>query len=138
MGLAVTVVLLTTLVPLGLQWMKQEQAYRSVVAEVAAAEAGNEAMRDELAEWDNEDYVAAKARDRLGYVRPGETQFVVTDAPDAQSGLEEAAAEQANMGPAKPWMWHVAETLKDIDVPPSSAVAVSGGSTGDGAGDSGE
>lgn len=137
-GIAVTVVLLTTLVPLGLQWMKQEQAYRSVVAEVAAAEAGNEAMRDELAEWENEDYVAAKARDRLGYVRPGETRFVVTDAPDAQSGVVEEVAESANTGPAKPWMWHVAETLKDIDVPPSSAVATTVGSSGTSVGDSGE
>lgn len=137
-GVAVTVVLLTTLVPLGLQWMKQEQAYRSVVAEVAAAEASNEAMRDELAEWENEDYVAAKARDRLGYVRPGETQFVVTDAPDAQSGAEDQVAEPANTGPAKPWMWHVAETLRDIDVPPSSVAATAAGSAKTGVGDSGE
>lgn len=137
-GIAVTVVLLTTLVPLGLQWMKQEQAYRSVVAEVAAVEAGNEAMRDELAEWGNEDYVAAKARDRLGYVRPGETQFVVTDAPDVQSGVEEEVAEPLNAGPAKPWMWHVAETLKDIDVPPSSVAATSTESAGVGGEDVGE
>lgn len=132
-GIAVSVVLLTTLVPLGLQWMKQEQAYRAVVAEVAQAQAKNEAMRDELADWENEDYVAAKARERLGFVRPGETQFVVTDAPNQQSGAEQNHPD-AHKGPAKPWMWHVAEALKDADQPqPSTTTGLAGA---DGAGDS--
>lgn len=120
-AIAVTVVLLTTLVPLGLQWMKQEQAYRAILAEVAQTQADNDAMRDELADWENEDFVAAKARERLGFVRPGETQYVVTDAPDPQSGAERSPVP-VHKGPAKPWMWHVAETLKDADEPQPSPV----------------
>ncbi len=117
-ALAIVGVLLATLVPLGLQWMKQEQSYRSVLQDVASAQEQNEEMRDQLDLWNNEDYVAAQARDRLGYVRPGETQFVVTDAPAEQSQSGEVKEKSA--GPEKPWMWTVLENLRDVDAPPTT------------------
>lgn len=117
--LAIAGMVAVTLVPLGLQWIKQEQAYRSIVAEVSTAQERAADLQDELAGWDDEDFVAAAARERLGYVRPGETQYVVTDAPPAEVG--EPEEDHNNLtGPAKPWMWGLAESLKDVDTPPAS------------------
>lgn len=113
-GLAVMGVLLVTLVPLGLQWLRQEQAYAAILAEVSAAELRNEEMRDQLADWENEDFVAGQARERLGYVRPGEIQFVVIDAPPVEISEDEGSLAFPS-GPDKPWMWNLAERLRIAD-----------------------
>ena len=130
--LAVVGVLIVTLVPLGLQWVRQEQAYHSAVNEVTTAQARADELRDELDQWNQEDYIAAEARERLGYVRPGETQYVITDAPEPVEDTEDAESHNNAAGPAKPWAWVVLESLKDADEPPASAGLVDSGSTGDG------
>lgn len=118
--LVVVGILAVTLVPLGLQWIKQEQSYRSIVTEVAVAEQKANSLRQDLAAWDDEDFIAATARERLGYVRPGETQYVVTDAPEREE--QAAEVEHNNLtGPPKPWMWQLAESLRDADLPPASS-----------------
>lgn len=118
-SLVVVGIVAVTLVPLGLQWAKQEQEYRSVVAEVDAAQQRVTELREELAAWDDESFIAAAARERLGYVRPGATQFVVTDAPAAEAEDDEASRNNL-MGPPKPWMWNLSESLEYVDSPPAS------------------
>ena len=130
--LAVVGVLVVTLVPLGLQWVKQEQAYHSAVNEVATAQARVEELQGELEKWNQEDYIAAQARERLGYVRPGETQYVITDAPEPEEDKEHAVAHNNATGPEKPWAWTVLESLKNADQPPASAGLVDSPRNGEG------
>lgn len=119
--LVVVGMLVVTLVPLGLQWMKQEQAYRAVLAEVAAAEEQAQELQERLDEWENEDFIAGQARERLGYVREGETQFVVTDAPERPDNSTKDDGRLDAKGQGKPWMWQLADALEDADQPPPSS-----------------
>lgn len=116
----VVMMLAIILVPLGLQYMEQEQAYRDVNAEVAAAEERNDQLAADLAAWDNENYVAAQARERLGYVRPGETQFILVDPPGDLEEQKPISADSKHEGPAKPWMMVLAEAMQATDFPPAS------------------
>lgn len=116
MGLVVIGVLIVTVVPTAFQWLQQEQAYRSVVAEVEAQKQLNEDLQQQLGDWDDEAFIAAQARDRLGFVRPGETQFVVVDIP--QSGQDAKDAPPPQLGPPKPWAWALWDALRDADDPP--------------------
>lgn len=117
--LVVVGVIIVTVVPTAFQWLQQEQAYRNAVAEVETQREYNKDLLEQLDDWENEDYIASQARERLGFVRQGETQFVVVDPP--QSGdQEEAEVHESRLGPAKPWSWALLEALQDADDPPPS------------------
>lgn len=86
----VGIILLTALVafsvvfsPMRL-WMQQRTQAQELAQKVASAEERNQGLKDQLARWDDPDFVAAEARDRLGYVRPGEKTYVVVDSPEVQ------------------------------------------------------
>ncbi|WP_099331694.1 FtsB family cell division protein [Actinomyces minihominis] len=113
----IVAVLVVVLVPLGLQWLRQEQSYHAVVAEVEAAEVRAGELQDQLARWEDEDYIAAQARERIGFVRPGETQFVVTDAPEPEESTDLGREHNNLSGPEKPWAWVVLESLREADQP---------------------
>ena len=78
---AIVIMLGLSLVPIGLQWVQQEQEYRAVSAEVEAAKAHNADLQATLEKWDDPDYIARQARRRLGFVRPGEAQYTVVYLP---------------------------------------------------------
>lgn len=65
--------------------------------------------------WEDPDFVRSQARDRLGFVVPGEQPWVVVD-PEAIIGEDAQEAYQAEMGytpPVGPWyleMWASVET----------------------------
>ncbi len=119
LGAAVVVGLLAVnLVPITLQWIQQEQEYRAVRAEVAAAEAYNQELQDSLDAWENKDYIASQARKRLGFVWPGETQYMVVDMPVDEDVASES--EQDSKSPEKPWSTQILESMVDADTPPPS------------------
>lgn len=107
--------LLSLILPSLYQWWKQEQEYREIVAQYEAAVAANEEARRTLELWNNPDFVASQARERLGYVRPGETQYSVVDpGPEYRDKLEQSIAP--SRGPAKPWIHHFAIFTQNADV----------------------
>lgn len=109
-------VLVVVLLPTVLAWVDQEQAYRRVTSEVAETKKRNRELEQEIAAWDDKDFITTQARDRLGYVRPGEIQFVVVDPPE---GVEDRQGEQpAERVPVKPWVWVLADSVADADTPP--------------------
>lgn len=116
--MVVVAAVVVTVVPVAFQWLQQEQAYRSAVEEVAQQSEYNQQLREQLADWEDEGYITAQARERLGFVREGETQFVVIDAP--QSGEEPEEHTEVLLGPPKPWSWLLLEALEDADDPPPS------------------
>jgi cell division protein FtsB len=70
--------------------LEQRRDIAALEAQVAAQEANVEALEDERARWDDPAYIEAEARDRLFYVYPGETSFVLLD---DRSTLETASAD---------------------------------------------
>ncbi len=70
--------------------LEQRRDIAAMEAQVAAQHANVEALEADQARWDDPAYIEAQARDRLFFVYPGETSFVVLD---DRSALETAAAD---------------------------------------------
>jgi len=92
-------------------YLSQQQQLRELNASVENEEARVKALETEALLWKDDDYVAAQARQRLGYVRPGETLYVVNDPDEASAEDTRIAAQmelEYNRRAATPWfttMW---------------------------------
>lgn len=94
----------------------QQEQLRSLNAEVDGARTRNTDLQRRLELWQDPQYVQAQARDRLGYVMPGETPYIVVD-PETVTGGEsvadvEAAARVAARAAATPWYLRVWESVQ--------------------------
>ena len=91
--------------------------YRDRVAEQQARVVE---LRRQHARWSDQAYVEAQARERLHYVMPGETSYVVLEADDTPS--PDGAVEPATAAPARsPWftdLWHSVEAAGGTQKPP--------------------
>lgn len=125
-GLEISVRVLAVLILVGLvlvmvvpslyQWWQQDQQYREISAQVTQAEQKNAQMQEQLDLWKDPTYIASQARERLGYAKPGETQYSVVDPDnDQQSGGE--ASTTTNEGPALPWVEVLSASLAQADNP---------------------
>ena len=76
-------------------------------------------MQRQLDLWNDPDYISTQARERLGYVRPGETQYTVVD-PGPQYQDSAMAAAAAPTGPARPWVQQLAILVGKADQPPNA------------------
>lgn len=105
---AIIIILLIALVlPTIFQWVRQEHERNAVLAELEEARSRQSELERQIELWNNADYVAAQARERLGYVMPGETQYSVVDpGPGYQDAAQVAAAQPK--GPARPWFHNFA------------------------------
>lgn len=118
----VAVFILMMLVPSVYAWWQQERELADIRAQVAAAEQRNADMRKQLDLWSDPNYISTQARERLGFVRPGETQYTVVDpGPEYQDSAQVNAAPA--QGPARPWVQQVAILLGRADQPPQTAAA---------------
>jgi cell division protein FtsB len=82
--------------------------YRSMVADQQKRVAELEKQR---ARWEDPAYVAAQARERLHYVMPGETSYVVLESPEDKAPDGVVAAEPS-VTVKSPWftdLWHSVE-----------------------------
>ncbi|WP_246956760.1 septum formation initiator family protein [Brachybacterium sp. Marseille-Q7125] len=90
---ALVVVALAALVPTVNSYVTQRQQLSELEAEVAAKEREVEDLRAQVARWEDPAYVAARARERLLFAMPGETQYRLTDTSGRDVPL--TAAQQA-------------------------------------------
>ena len=117
--LTVAAILAVMLVPSVYQWWQQERELAQIKAQVAEQQHQNEEMQRQLDLWNDPDYISTQARERLGYVRPGETQYTVVD-PGPQYQDSAMAAAAAPTGPARPWVQQLAILVGKADQPPSA------------------
>lgn len=125
-ALIVTGLLLFMLVPSLFQWWGQEQELRRITAQVEEAKKRNAHLEEQLELWRNPDYISARARERLGYVKPGETQYTVMDPGEKYLDQAQVAAA-ANEGPPRPWIQVVALSLEAADNPEQAVELMSEG-----------
>lgn len=85
-------------------WLDQRAERAALVQELAEARQRNEEMRRELAQWEDPNVVRREARDRLGFVQPGERIYIVTDSSVAQPQTQETADPQLRVD-RKPDSW---------------------------------
>ena len=96
-----------------------------------AAQAENADLEAELKRWDDDAYIVAQARERLSFVMPGETAFVVVDPETVPAtGVEEGPVRTAADGATRPWyatVWESVQIAGELEldattVPPAYAV----------------
>src|SRR5690606_27471489 len=88
--------------------VEQQEQLRQLNADIEAAEQRTAALELELEQWQDETFVQAQARDRLGYVMPGERTFRVVD-PETVVGPEAEAEREAPRVPRRgDAPWHLA------------------------------
>ena len=113
-------------------WMQQQEEARQLAQRVAEAKATNQRLEDEIKRYEDPEYIAQEARERLGYVKPGEVTYVVVDAPgeddEAQNGG--GAKEQPE---DKAWFALLAEGVRVADAR-TGAGSGEGGSSSTGEG----
>ena len=106
-ALAVVLVILTISYATSLRiYFAQAHEIAATKAEIAERQQRIRDLQGELARWDDEAYVRTQARDRLGWVVPGETGYTVVGADGKPlGGGAVITAETAPDEPAQDTWW---------------------------------
>lgn len=82
----------------------------------AALIAQKQELENDIARWDDKAYVTAQARDRLGFVFPGE-QAIRVEHPEAVTGetTEDAKKTDESQKTVLPWYKEMAYSFKQAD-----------------------
>lgn len=102
-------------------YIQQQQDIAALRTEIEQREYDVAALETEVGLWDDEAYVAAQARERLNFVMPGETGYVVpdpepsVDADDpATPGIDVEGVTRPDAPPAGTWydrLWTSVEAV---------------------------
>ena len=106
-----------TLAPPLQHYFTQRAQINSLRAQVNDSNKELERAREELAKWNDPEYVATQARQRLHFVFPGERQYVVLDVP--KSSAEEAAPAapiSAQIPTGLPWYGRLIASITTTNV----------------------
>jgi cell division protein FtsB len=117
LGLVVCALLMSAALPLR-EFLGQRSQIAELRQEQAAANARVQALEEQKARLEDPAYTAALARDRLHFVRPGETAYVVI-APSAAAVAPKDAqrAAAAPAGPEAPWYSQLWGSVRSADRP---------------------
>lgn len=75
-------------------YLSQQAQYDAVVSKIKEASDTSTSLENELARWKDDTYVRAQVRERLGYVMPGDTSYVVVGADSVkQPGAGDGATQ---------------------------------------------
>jgi cell division protein FtsB len=115
-GRAAMLALVVCLLAISLAYpLREYLAQRGEIADYRSQVAEQEQRVDELRRaqrrWQDTAYVEAQARERLRYVMPGETSYVVLEADEdpAQDGVVVRQPETADRSPWFADLWHSVE-----------------------------
>lgn len=104
---------LTQVVPYN-QIIESQRQVAEARAELAELEAQNERLQADVAALHTDSEVERLAREKLGYVRPGETAYVVLDPPGSADDTEPVPPEPEPV--EKTWVDEVWEFLTGADI----------------------
>lgn len=96
-------------------YVSQAEQQRDLVAQIEAAQARNADLQRSIDRWDDPAFIQHQARDRLGFVYPGETAYIVVD-PETVTG-EEVETDPRDEGPVTvphvgPWYVTVVDSVR--------------------------
>ncbi|MDN5687172.1 MAG: septum formation initiator family protein [Brachybacterium sp.] len=119
---ALVVIALAALVPTINSYVAQRQQLSELQTQVEKQEQDVQTLREQVARWEDPAFVAARARERLLFAMPGETQYRLTDTSGQDVPLTEAeqAAEKAQEGEWFSTLWKSVEgagRLTPEDIP---------------------
>lgn len=93
-------------VPTFSKYLDKQEELRGLKSQLSSVEEHNKELERELKLWEDEDYVSSQARERLRYVLPGQTLYIVSDPSEgtAQEQLEaKVAAVNRDRRAASAW-----------------------------------
>lgn len=103
--------------------------------EEAALVAQKQELENDIKRWDDKAYVTAQARERLGFVFPGETAVHVLH-PEAVTGDEDSKSDSSSSSESNkkvlPWYSELAYSFKKADEPVSQSKDDSSGGSDSG------
>jgi hypothetical protein len=113
LGLVLFALLLAYAYPVHIYLNQQAQ-----IAELEASQASQrqriKGLQDETAKWTDPTYIATQARDRLGFVKPGDTVYIVTGGGAADGNADPNAGKATNTGP---WFGQLWSSVRAADKP---------------------
>lgn len=68
-------------------YVHQQEEMRELNAELAQAQETSQELQAQVRRWDDEEFIRSQARERFGFVMPGETRYRVID-PETVAGEE--------------------------------------------------
>lgn len=115
----VVLVAFVVLAPTMRAYLVQQEQLRELNDAIAATEERTAALEAAIERWSDNAYVQAQARDRLGFVFPGETPYVVVD-PEVVTGEEPVEDETGpvTMPRTGPWyltVWDSVQIAGEVD-----------------------
>jgi cell division protein FtsB len=126
-------------------YLQQRSHIDALKVQIAEQERRIEVLKREKQRWDDPAYVRAQARQRFGYVLPGETSFVVVDANGDPLDPEATLSDPAAVARQQPTAWwdsawasvELAGTPPKTQAPPVQTIRDGTLSEGAGAGGAG-
>ena len=113
----VAFILAITLAPPLQHYFAQRAQINSLRAQVNDSNNALEKAREELAKWNDPEYVATQARQRLHFVFPGERQYIVLDAPKSDEEADGPAAPISTLIPnGLPWYGRLIASITTTNV----------------------
>jgi cell division protein FtsB len=122
LAIAVCAVVLTLAVPLQ-QYLAQRAQLGALAAQQRAERARVAALEQAKARWDDPAYVREQARERLHFVKPGETAYVIVD-PTPRPNVTPAPSTQPKKltGAWYSQLWSTVTTAGDEPTKPMPSV----------------
>lgn len=108
-GLGLFIVILVAfivLAPTLRHTVEQQEQLRRIDADVAAAQDRTAELEFMLEQWQDDTFVQAQARNRLGYVMPGERTYRVTD-PETITGGGPTDVEEPRLPSSSDTPWYI-------------------------------
>jgi cell division protein FtsB len=113
----VAFILAITLAPPLQNYFAQRAQINSLRAQVNDSNNALEKAREELAKWNDPEYVATQARQRLHFVFPGERQYIVLDAPKSEEEANGPVAPISTLIPnGLPWYGRLIASITTTNV----------------------
>lgn len=100
-------------------YLQQRAEINDLKAEIAASRADIAEARREERRWKDPEYVMQQARERFGWVLPGETAYQVLDRDGTPLTREDELTDPASVAPEPPEAWwsKVGASLRAADHP---------------------
>jgi hypothetical protein len=103
-------------------YLEQRSHITELKATIAERRSSIEELEREKERWQDPAYVSAQARERFGYVKPGETPFVVLeDGEPLQSEAELTDPDSVGEEPKRAWYDDAWDSVKLAGNPPTEA-----------------
>jgi Septum formation initiator len=118
---AVGVLLVALILPYFQKWLVQRSQIEAARASVSQSQREVSSLQEQLDQWKDDQYVKAQARQRLHFVMPGETGFVVLPGSDGSAPKAPVAQSVTVPSGNRPWyadVWVSAEVAGAADRAP--------------------